>query len=116
MTDCLQVVTTLPSEETAQALAAALVADQVAACVQVMGPITSAYRWQGAVESSQEWLCVAKTTVERYAALEQAVRQRHPYELPEIVALEITAGSADYLDWLRHETKPLPPTQDVDIQ
>ncbi len=68
--------------------------------MQVVGPISSRYRWQGAVERSTEWMCVAKTSAARYAELEAAIRELHSYEEPEIVATPIVAGSAGYLAWI----------------
>lgn len=100
----LLVTTTIPDEATARAIAAALVERRLAACVQVSGPIASTYRWQGAVESATEWVCTAKTTAERWEALEQAVRELHPYETPEIVATTITHASAAYAEWVEQET------------
>jgi periplasmic divalent cation tolerance protein len=100
MTDYLQVTTAVSTRDDAEAIAAALVQRRLAACVQIVGPVQSVYRWQGAVEQAQEWLCVAKTTRAKYAAVEAAIRELHLYECPEIVALAIEAGSADYLAWL----------------
>jgi periplasmic divalent cation tolerance protein len=98
----LQVVTTIDSEEAAERLSAALVERRLAACVQVLGPISSRYRWRGEVESSREWMCVAKTVAARYDELEATIRELHPYDEPEIVATPIVAGSAGYLDWISH--------------
>ncbi len=100
MTDHLQVLTTIDSEEAAERIAAALVERRLAACVQVVGPISSTYRWQGEVERAREWTCVAKTAAERYPEVEAAIRELHPYEEPEIVATPIVAGSAGYLSWI----------------
>lgn len=100
MTDYCQVTTTLPTEEAAARVARALVEARLAACVQIQGPITSVYRWQGAVETSAEWYCHAKTTRARIAEVERVVRESHPYEVPEIIALPIVAGHAPYLRWI----------------
>ena len=105
MTDCIQVLTTAPSQEEAARIARALVEERLAACVQVLGPIASTYRWQGAIETSQEWLCIVKTAKGLYPEVEQAVRRVHSYQVPEILAVEVTAGSADYLAWLAGEVK-----------
>jgi periplasmic divalent cation tolerance protein len=102
MTDHLQVLTTIDSEEAAERIAAALVERRLAACVQVLGPIASTYRWQGEVERAREWMCVAKTTAARYPEVEAAIRELHPYDEPEIVATPIVAASPGYLAWLRH--------------
>lgn len=103
MTDALQVVTTTASQEEAQTIAQALVSRRLAACVQVVGPIASTYHWQGKVETSQEWLCLIKTQRSHYGALEQAIGELHSYEVPEILALGVVAGSRGYLDWLGGE-------------
>jgi periplasmic divalent cation tolerance protein len=96
----LQVLTTVGSEEEAERLSAALVERRLAACVQVIGPISSHYRWQGEVENSREWLCLAKTEASRYPELEAAIAELHSYDEPEIVATPIVAGSAGYLAWI----------------
>jgi periplasmic divalent cation tolerance protein len=96
----LQVLTTVGSAEEGERISAALVERRLAACVQVLGPIASRYRWQGGVETAEEWMCVAKTEAGRYEALEAAIRELHSYEEPEIVATPIVAGSAGYLAWL----------------
>lgn len=100
MSEYLQVLTAAGSEEEAEAISRALVERRLAACVQILGPVASRYRWQGAVEEAREWLCLAKTEAARYAELEAAIRELHSYEEPEIVATEIVAGSAGYLAWI----------------
>jgi|MudIll2142460700_1097286.scaffolds.fasta_scaffold252952_2 periplasmic divalent cation tolerance protein len=100
-TDTLLVLSTCPDADTAQRLARALVEDRLAACVSIVGPVTSIYRWRGAVETAGEVLLLAKTRADRYAALEQALRAWHPYEVPEIVAVPVEQGLHDYLDWVR---------------
>lgn len=104
MTDFLQIQTTTATKEDAERIAAALVERRLAACVHVVGPITSVYRWQGKTETSSEWLCVAKTQQALYPAVEAAIRELHRYEVPEIVATPIVAGSESYLNWVRSET------------
>lgn len=105
MTDCLQIVTTTPSREVGLAIAQALVEQRLAACVQVGGPITSTYHWEGAIETGEEWLCVAKTERRLYAQVEAEIKRLHPYETPEILATEISQGSAKYLAWLASELR-----------
>jgi len=100
VTDYIQVLTAAGSEEEAERISAALVERRLAACVQVIGPIASRYRWQGKVEHGQEWLCLAKTEASRYDELEAAIRELHSYEQPEIVATPIVAGSKGYLEWV----------------
>jgi periplasmic divalent cation tolerance protein len=102
MSEYLQVLTTTGSEEEAEGISAALVERRLAACVQVVGPIASRYRWQGEVETAREWLCLAKTEARRYPELEAAIRDLHSYDEPEIVAIPIVGGSAGYLDWVSH--------------
>ena len=100
MTDYIQVSTTTETEHSAQEIAAALVEQRLAACVQVSGPVESVYRWQGKVQQSQEWLCTAKTRASLFPQVEAAIRELHTYECPEIVAVPIADGSAAYLTWL----------------
>ena len=109
MPAAIQVVTTTANKPDAEKIATALVQQRLAACVQVDGPLLSCYRWQGAIETAEEWRCTIKTTPEAYAQVEQAIRQLHPYEVPEILATPIVAGSPAYLDWLREQVYvPLP--------
>jgi len=105
MPDYIQVVTTTASREDAERIAQALVAERLAACVQVLGPIASTYRWQGTIETAQEWLCLVKSRGELYGKIEDAIRRLHPYEVPEILALPVVAGSGAYLAWLDGELK-----------
>lgn len=99
-TDAIVVFTTVPDAEEAGRLAKLLVDARLAACVQLVHDIDSVYRWQGRVEQQREVLLIAKTTVARFAELEQVVRVNHSYETPEIVAVPIVAGSRPYLQWL----------------
>jgi periplasmic divalent cation tolerance protein len=98
--DHLQVQTTVSSEEEAEAMSRALVERRLAACVQVLGPVSSRYRWKGEVEEAHEWLCVAKTEAARYEEVEAAICELHAYEEPEVIATPIVAGSRGYLDWV----------------
>jgi periplasmic divalent cation tolerance protein len=100
----LLIFTNLPDEASAQSLATALVSERLAACVNVLAPCRSTYRWQGAIENAQETPVLIKTTESRYAALEAAIRARHPYELPEIVAVPVAHGLPEYLSWIAAET------------
>ncbi len=102
--DALLVITSLPDAETARALAARLVEQRVAACVNILAPCHSIYRWEGKVEEAEEVPLLIKTTVSRYAALEEAIRAYHPYELPEIVAVPVEKGLPGYLAWVAKET------------
>jgi len=100
----LLVLTNLPDRPAAEKLAAALVGERLAACVNILAPCRSVYRWNGAVQNEEEYPVLAKTTTERYAALEVAIRSNHPYEVPEIIALPIERGLAAYLTWVAEET------------
>jgi periplasmic divalent cation tolerance protein len=106
----LLVMTTLPDAPTAERIAAELVTARLAACVNVLAPVRSVYRWKGAVETADEVPLLIKTTRERYSAVETALRAAHPYELPEIVALPVAAGLAPYLAWVAGETQPEGPS------
>ena len=103
MTNVIQIVTTTPTKEDAERLARELVERRLAACVQVDGPIVSFYWWQGALKRAEEWRCLIKTRADLFGELEQAVRALHPYEVPEILALPVSAGNEAYLDWLSNE-------------
>jgi periplasmic divalent cation tolerance protein len=96
----LVVLCTVGKAEQAEAIARALVEERLAACVNVVPTVVSIYRWKGAVERDEERLLVIKTRAERFEALRQAIVARHPYEVPEIVALPLVAGHAPYLAWL----------------
>jgi periplasmic divalent cation tolerance protein len=109
VTGCCQVTTAVAEEAAAADLADMLVAERLAACAQVLGPMRSSYRWEGEVRVSMEWLVVAKTTEARLSALTSRVRALHSYDVPEIVTLAIAAGDPAYLRWIRDETTPLPP-------
>ena len=102
----LLVITNLPSRESAEKLAAQLVEGRFAACVNMLAPCRSTYRWQGKLQQDDEFPMLIKTTRERYAALEAAIKAGHPYELPEIIAVPITAGLSAYLNWVESETQP----------
>ncbi|GAB5604098.1 divalent-cation tolerance protein CutA [Sideroxyarcus sp. TK5] len=105
MSEVLLVVTTLPDRATAERIAEALVTARAAACVNVLAECTSVYRWQGKVERAGEVPMLIKTTRTAYARLETTLRTLHPYDVPEIVALPVTAGLPAYLDWVTQETK-----------
>jgi periplasmic divalent cation tolerance protein len=104
--DALLVLTNLPDADSARALAKHIVAERLAACVNILAPCQSVYRWQDEVTEAQEVPLLIKTTEARYAALETAIRTHHPYELPEIVAVPLSHGLPAYLDWVAVETIP----------
>jgi periplasmic divalent cation tolerance protein len=101
----IAVLTNLPDSGSAFNLARELVSLRLAACVNVLAPVTSFYRWEGRDEQATEYPVLIKSTRDRYAQLESAIRARHPYSVPEIIAWPIELGSAAYLEWLEGETR-----------
>ncbi|MFB4289207.1 divalent-cation tolerance protein CutA [Nonomuraea sp. ATR24] len=101
----MQVLTTVPSADEGAALARSITSQRLAAGVQIIGPIRSLYWWRGSLRDEQEWQLVIKTTHALFAALENHIKANHSYVTPEIIAMEIAAGSDDYLDWIRTETQ-----------
>lgn len=102
--DTLLVITNLPDAESARALATKLVEQRLAACANILSPCLSIYRWEGRLEEAEEVPLLMKTSAARYPALEEAIRDYHPYELPEIVAVRIEKGLPDYLAWVAAST------------
>lgn len=102
--EVLLVLSTLPDQAAAQNLAQLLVESRLAACVNVLAPCQSVYRWQGAIEKASEIPVLIKTTASCYAELESLVRAHHPYELPEIIAVSLARGLPGYLEWVASET------------
>jgi periplasmic divalent cation tolerance protein len=105
ITDARIILSTAGSREEADRLAAALVERRLAACVNVVGPIASLYRWQGKVERAEEFLLLIKTTAERFPDISAAIRELHSYEVPECVEIPVTAGSDAYLQWIGDSVK-----------
>ncbi len=106
MTDpVLLVMCSCPDATTAHALADSLIDARLAACVNISAPSRSVYRWQGQTETAEEILLNIKTLAGRYPELEQHIRQRHPYQVPEIIALPVTEGLPDYLKWVEEQCK-----------
>lgn len=104
--EVLMVFTNAPDRATAERIADALVTEGVAACVNIMAGCTSAYRWEGKLNHTDEVPMLIKTTRATYPRLEAALRKLHPYELPELIAVPVTAGLPEYLNWVRQETEP----------
>ncbi|MCG2575768.1 divalent-cation tolerance protein CutA [Dechloromonas sp. XY25] len=102
--ETLLVLTNCPDEETANAIALAVVEEKLAACVNILPRVQSVYRWQGSVESAAEIPLLIKTTGRNYAALEARIAALHPYDVPEIIALPIARGLPAYLNWVAAET------------
>lgn len=96
----IQISTTTAKASDAKSIADHLVKNKLAACVQIIGPIESIYRWKGKIERSKEWLCLIKAKAGSFEKIERAIKKLHPYEVPEIVAAPIVHGSAEYLKWL----------------
>jgi periplasmic divalent cation tolerance protein len=105
--DALVVLTTVEHQQDGERLAGLLVEGALAACVQILPPMVSIYRWQGAVERASEVLLLIKTTRAAYPRLETAIKENHPYQTPEIIALAIEAGSGEYLSWLAASVNPI---------
>ena len=105
MTPALLVLTNMPDAPSASALAHHLVEQKLAACVNIQTGVQSVYRWQGTIEEASEVSLLIKTSAARYAELEAVIKAAHPYQLPEIIALPITAGLPPYLEWIDQETK-----------
>jgi len=102
----IAVLTNLPDSESAFNLARELVHLRLAACANVLSPATSFYRWEGHEEQATEYPVLIKTSHARYGELERAIRERHPYELPEIIAWLVDPVLPEYLAWVEHEVKP----------
>jgi periplasmic divalent cation tolerance protein len=111
MTPFIQVVTTLVDTTSAEQLAAQLLEQRLAACVQI-SPCTSWYRWQGAIEQSEEMVCTIKSRRDLFLDLCRAIRAVHPYQVPEILASPVVAGGESYLEWLGQELRP--PKESID--
>lgn len=99
------VTSTTDSENAARALAAGVIEAKLGACAQIVGPITSVYRWEGDVQTDQEWRVEIKTATDQVAALTEHIKANHSYDVPEIVVIPITGGSTEYLSWLVDETR-----------
>lgn len=104
----IQVSTTVAKRSDAERIAKILSEKNLSACAHIIGPITSVYRWKGKTEKSKEWLCIMKTRRTRYKSMEKALKEIHPYGLPEIAAVPIVEGSREYLGWMRKETQEMP--------
>ena len=103
-TSTILVQTNLPDQACAENMAQHLVAAKLAACVSILAPCTSIYHWQGKIESATEIPLLIKTTEQRYTAVEAAIRELHPYELPEIVYVTVNGGLPAYIQWVQQET------------
>lgn len=102
MTQYIQVVTTVDDKAIAEKIAEILLQKRLVACAQIM-PCLSKYHWQGTIEKSEEFLCIMKTRLELYPLVEQAIKENHPYEIPEILAVDVVSGEKKYLEWMDSE-------------
>jgi periplasmic divalent cation tolerance protein len=105
MTDARVVLTTAANREEAEKIANALVENELAACVNILGPITSIYRWEGAVQKATEILLLIKTWEDAYDRVEATIRDLHSYELPECIALRVHRGSEKYIEWIENSVR-----------
>jgi len=103
---CL-ILSTCPNQESAESIAMKLVENKLAACVNIVPGLTSVYEWQGNIEKSQEYLLIVKTTSAAFQAVETAILDRHPYELPEIISIPLNNGLANYLSWIDDNVAPV---------
>ncbi|MGD8984759.1 MAG: divalent-cation tolerance protein CutA [Desulfobacteraceae bacterium] len=105
MAEYIQIFTTTEKKDDAEVISREIVEKRLAACAQVLGPITSTYWWKEEIEKTEEWLCIMKSRSDLFKELEEAIKSIHPYEVPEIVAVPIVSGSQSYLEWLEQEIK-----------
>jgi periplasmic divalent cation tolerance protein len=105
MSNLLQLVTTVDRSEKAEEIAATLIDEQLAACVQIDGPITSVYRWNGQIQRDQEWRCTIKTVADRGGELLRRLEEIHPYDVPEILVTHVDQASEGYARWARENVK-----------
>ena len=105
MEEYIQIFTTIEKKEDAEKIAKSLIEKRLASCIQIVGPISSIYWWKNKIETSQEWLCIIKSKKNLYEEIEKSIKEVHPYEIPEIIAMPIISGSKDYLKWLDNELK-----------
>jgi periplasmic divalent cation tolerance protein len=104
-TEIVVLLMTVPDAEAGERIARALVDERLAACVNILAPMTSIYRWQGAVHRDEERQVIVKSTRDRVDQIERRLSALHPYEVPELIVLPTSGGSARYLEWVEHETR-----------
>lgn len=104
MTPAIVVLVTVGSEREAETIATVLLEERLAACVNVTSPVRSLYRWEGRIADDREWQLIIKTQARLFEALAARVRALHSYDVPEVIALPVLAGTADYIDWIQNET------------
>lgn len=101
----IQVLTTFGRKLDAEKSAKVLIEKRLAGCIQIIGPVSSTYWWKNKIENEEEWLCIIKSKRSLYNELEKAIKEIHPYETPEIIAIPVIEGSKEYLDWIANEIK-----------
>jgi periplasmic divalent cation tolerance protein len=104
MEEALHITTTADKKEIAEKIGRHLVEKRLASCVQIVGPMKSIYWWKGKMEETDEWLCMIKTRVSHYEAIEKEIMSLHPYEVPEIIAMKVERGLPGYMEWIMKET------------
>lgn len=105
MSDYIQVFTTVEEKDDAQKIIYGALGARLCACAQIVGPITSSYWWQGKIEEAEEFLCILKSRKDLYEELEATIKQNHPYDVPEILAMPVKKGNPDYISWMAAELK-----------
>ena len=105
MSDWIQVITTVGSRIEAEKISREVIKSRLAGCAQILGPITSIYRWKGELKEDREWFCIMKTRLSLYEELESVIQQNHSYEVPEILATPVISGSMAYVRWLDQELR-----------
>lgn len=105
MIDVIIILVTTGSESEAEKIAHTLVEERLVACVNILSPVRSIYRWEGKVQDDREWLLIIKTRASHFAAVEARVKALHSYQVPEVIALPVVDGSEKYLGWIKDETK-----------
>jgi periplasmic divalent cation tolerance protein len=105
MAEYVQLITTTGKRNDAEQIASELVSRRFAACVQVSGPVISTFRWDGKIETAEEWTCTIKTSASQLANIQNLFSQIHPYEVPELIATPIIDGNPAYLKWLDEQVK-----------
>jgi periplasmic divalent cation tolerance protein len=108
MNEYVQITTTTGTRHDAEQIAAELVSRRLAGCAQITGPIASTFRWQGKVETAEEWMCTVKTMRAQLDAIQKLLDEIHPYEVPEVIATPIVGGSEAYLKWLGEQVGDSP--------
>lgn len=107
MDTIIQITTTCNDREVLEGIGMYLVENRLVACAQISGPVTSTYWWNGVIEEATEWVCTLKSTSELYEKVENAIKELHPYDLPEIIAIDVERSLPAYGDWVRGETSSL---------